>query len=1170
MEFVRRNVNKASGTSSGSGNSGGFSNTATSTSIQPHTIFSQLYDGTNDVRGDLADVQNITANGDVSLDGDLIIKGIDEEGAYNDKDVTISKEAESTTFTGGEEYIFDADVVAPKFKGNVEANLVDSVTTYADYLLAREGTIDDLESAKAYIKELLADNITVDTLTVTKAAHFFSLIIDEIKSVGGQIILSPANATLDMVKTTSTGNYKCYFRAQIGDEKISNQFVASDLVVCQTFNVAEGTTYNASNKFYWRRITSRGKETVEGTDYHYIILSGTDCAEGSGVPEEGDKVVTLGNALSSNKDRQNAIILSAYNSEFLDKGLKAPSIVQYSGINDYQLTTHRLNIISNGLNEFRGNFKVTTGESVTDLIDGVKYDRIILDQATAIVDSNDIMTFTVNGTVLPISDESYYMYVSDNIGWGVGLAVRNNAFSYSKTIKNFSYTATKPSFYCVYLQQGDTIIDKVNIPIQFEAGAVLQVLDDAIEAVVTDVEGDISRVEQKADSITATVQNMKVGGVNLLDDSEFKTFDGGTTLSIWDEQNGVYGKNLGYMDQIGIRGTSKPSNVTEGGYSNLARQKLTYKLQPDTYYTFSFYAKGVSTTSTDQGQTYKYKARVCTYVYPNVGSEVSDNRKDFTLTSDWKRYQYTFKTKSNLDTSGEYYALFRLWYMEDGFYSNASICMPKLEEGTMATAWDNSTTDIKSQITQTASSIEAKIVSEDKIKSMISQDKDTIKAEVYDEMNRATGINVTNGSITLNADKTTIKGNLNITDTQNGITVFETATYNGQSTLIPRINLQPKQIADITDMAQDTYSFFSKPIYQTNNNNWSLDFGSNDYQCNKDDTVTLDTFYLREMRSDSSGTQNPPYSSTCKLIIKMYLVSGGTATEWDRKEYTLTKQDNYGVYRSTDIARFAIPKDGTYRFSVASSFSQTAVTSYPIMNAMLSIRIQKASRATTYVGTDGMYCHSGANKCLYVNEKETVIQHGFNGIKWDNSDVNGNRSMKVVTGITGSIPNLKPVWYPFYNFTPMYKPTNPTATTKIVNDGNSYSRYAYKINPLKDTGICYMESAFMDSSLNYVESWILLPPSYWYDEEGTLHQLPVGYTVEVINGGFGNSKFNAYVSADVSKSHQAVFIDGHRDKNWKVSLNGEVHWEKFVFVGSYYSSDCSDNQDIWMTFGDAQ
>ena len=92
------------------------------------------------------------------------------------------------------------------------------------------------------------------------------------------------------------------------------------------------------------------------------------------------------------------------------------------------------------------------------------------------------------------------------------------------------------------------------------------------------------------------------------------------------------------------------------------------------------------------------------------------------------------------------------------------------------------------------------------------------------------------------------------------------------------------------------------------------------------------------------------------------------------------------------------------------------------MSALASSRVQKASRAITYVGTDGMYCHSGANKYLYVNEKQTIIQHGFNGIKWDNSDVNGNRAMMVVTGVTGSIPNVKPVWFPFYNYTPTFIP----------------------------------------------------------------------------------------------------------------------------------------------------
>jgi len=64
-------------------------------------------------------------------------------------------------------------------------------------------------------------------------------------------------------------------------------------------------------------------------------------------------------------------------------------------------------------------------------------------------------------------------------------------------------------------------------------------------------------------------------------------------------------------------------------------------------------------------------------------------------------------------------------------------------------------------------------VSEDKVKSMISQNQDSIKAEVFDEMNKATGIDIANGSITLNADKTTINGNLNIRNADEGMVLYD-------------------------------------------------------------------------------------------------------------------------------------------------------------------------------------------------------------------------------------------------------------------------------------------------------------------------------------------------------------------------------------------------------------
>ena len=215
----------------------------------------------------------------------------------------------------------------------------------------------------AEISKIISENIEVDNLTVKKAAHFFKLIIDEIKSVGGQIIISPTNATFDKVVMNGS-DFKCYFRAEEGEKKIDNQFELDDQVVCQTFNAAEGTSYNASNKFYWRLVVGKGSEEVDGVKYHYIILSDSDKdIDCNGVPEDGDKVALLGNRTDTS--RQNAIIISAYSAAFLDNGIEPPFIVQYKGISNYNLSTRRNSVISNGLNLFKGDFILTSGEDVS-------------------------------------------------------------------------------------------------------------------------------------------------------------------------------------------------------------------------------------------------------------------------------------------------------------------------------------------------------------------------------------------------------------------------------------------------------------------------------------------------------------------------------------------------------------------------------------------------------------------------------------------------------------------------------------------------------------------------------------------------------------------------------------------------------------------------------------
>ena len=203
-----------------------------------------------------------------------------------------------------------------------------------------------------------------------------------------------------------------------------------------------------------------------------------------------------------------------------------------------------------------------------------------------------------------------------------------------------------------------------------------------------------------------------------------------------------------------------------------------------------------------------------------------------------------------------------------------------------------------------------------------------------------------------------------------------------------------------------------------------------------------------------------------------------------------------------------------------------------------------------------------------MNENKTVIQHGFNGIKWDNDELTGNSAMRVIATSEGKGTNYKPVWFPFYNYTPIFTPSKYTYQ-KIVNDGLGYSRFAYKIQPLSDCGICYIDTAAKDEKGDSKDTWILLPPSS-FTVNNKKYTLPKGYTIEIINGSYGDTKWNVFVGADVSITKGAAFIDAHREISYSVALNNLVHWDRFVYMGSYYSDDIKGNQDVWMIFTDAQ
>lgn len=186
--------------------------------------------------------------------------------------------------------------------------------------------------------------LEVDHLLVRKAAEFVKLVIRELQSVGGEIVLSPASMKISKVDFLKKGTllpeygptplrydvYRCSFLTKRGDEEITNPFAVNDLVRCQTFNIKEGTTANAKNKYYWRRVT------MVGTDYIDILaLSGGNY--GDSQPEVGDELVQMGN--TTDVARQSVLYLSAYGSD-------SPSIKLYKGVNDYTLDGKEIFVVS--------------------------------------------------------------------------------------------------------------------------------------------------------------------------------------------------------------------------------------------------------------------------------------------------------------------------------------------------------------------------------------------------------------------------------------------------------------------------------------------------------------------------------------------------------------------------------------------------------------------------------------------------------------------------------------------------------------------------------------------------------------------------------------------------------------------------------------------------------
>lgn len=173
--------------------------------LEAHYLWGQFFNGKQDVNGD------ITTDGNVNFHGNLNFLG---------------------------EYDSDDDL-----RGNLNIGNVN-----ADNGHFKEMNTDILKATEAYI----------NNLTVTGSAHFFELIIDKIRSVGGAIMLTPGDGfELWGYNLSGENNINLWWVCDDVKGAKYNHWKVNDQALCKSFDdsVLGESTY-IENKNWWAKVVA--------------------------------------------------------------------------------------------------------------------------------------------------------------------------------------------------------------------------------------------------------------------------------------------------------------------------------------------------------------------------------------------------------------------------------------------------------------------------------------------------------------------------------------------------------------------------------------------------------------------------------------------------------------------------------------------------------------------------------------------------------------------------------------------------------------------------------------------------------------------------------------------------------------------------------------------------
>lgn len=354
------------------------------------------------------------------------------------------------------------------------------------------------------------------------------------------------------------------------------------------------------------------------------------------------------------------------------------------------------------------------------------------------------------------------------------------------------------------------------------------------------------------------------------------------------------------------------------------------------------------------------------------------------LENAYKSIQRTWCNVS-ISTAGNYY--FKI--ESNNFYK------PKLEIGNTPTPYSNQTVDHHSLIQQTDSSISLKVVEE-------VQNEGLVNGTQLKE----TGIDITNGTITLSADKTTVKGNLELKDSDQGLSVYLND--------LEKVNISNRTMGTIDDydFGSDKRAVLDVTTGATN--------GYADWQLSLGNLSQSEKIYVHNIKigialdNDWYSRQNLGCSYTISLKQGSNVITGITGT---LSEYIP------GGYELPDFTYNSVPTTGAYtlHITVDPDFSSTAGASY--MEYWGRAYIERIGQGVNRVGQDGACFAQDTDEYEWFGSDKTVLKRGvYEMIQSSTSGIVRNdisTSANATSGKFGDISSTIPMAYiNALNYTP--------------------------------------------------------------------------------------------------------------------------------------------------------